>query len=104
MIMTAGKTVCCLPTTERNQRNSEGCFIRLKDGSIIYAWSEYYNCNEDLGQADIGCIRSYDEGDTWCERRVLFGNGQENLMCPHLMRMQNGDLGLIYVYHDDCKN
>ncbi len=100
----AGRIVCCLPTTPANQRNSEGCFIRLKDNSVLYAWSEYYAKGEDLGQADIGCIRSYDDGETWVERRRLYGDGQENLMCPALMRMQNGDLGLFYVYHHKCNN
>ena len=100
----ACRVVCNLPTTPNNQRNSEGCFIRLKDNSVLYAWSNYYGDGEDLGQADIGCIRSYDEGETWVERRILFGDGQENLMCPHLLRMKNGDLGLIYVLHVDCKN
>ena len=99
-----GRIVCYLPVTANNQRNSEGCFVRLKDGSILYAWSMFYERGDDLGQADIGCIRSYDEGDTWVERRVLYGDGQENLMCPTLMRMENGDLGLFYVYHDRCRN
>ena len=103
-IPSAGKVVCCLPVTDENQRNSEGCFFRLRDNSILYAWSQYHNSGEDLGTADIGCIRSYDEGETWCERRVLYGDGKENLMCPTMMRMQNGDLGLFYVFHEKCDN
>jgi sialidase-1 len=98
-VLTAGRITCILPTTPKNQRNSEGCFIRLKDNSILYAWSNFYSYSDDFGTTDIACIRSYDEGETWVERRVLQGDGTENLMCPSLIRMKNGDLGLFYVHH-----
>ena len=61
-VLTAGRITCILPTTPNNQRNSEGCFIRLKDNSILYAWSNFYSYSDDFGATDIACIRSYDEG------------------------------------------
>ncbi len=101
-LLQVGIHVAYLPATKDNVRNAEGCFIRLKDNSIIHAFSNYYTIDHDCGPSDIGYIRSYDEGDTWPERGILFGNGDENLMDPWLVRMQNGDLGLVYIFHPGC--
>ena len=38
---TIGKEVCFLPTSKNNPRNGEGSFIRLNDGRIMYAYTEY---------------------------------------------------------------
>ena len=101
-ILDIGKTVAYVPATLNNVRSAEGCFIRLKDNSIIYGYSHYYTVNHDCGPSDIGFLRSYDEGETWPERGILFGDGSENLMDPWLLRMQNGDLGLVYIFHPGC--
>ncbi|MBQ7604476.1 MAG: exo-alpha-sialidase [Clostridia bacterium] len=98
----AGREVCVLPTHSENMRNSEGSFFRLKDNSIIYVWSHYYEMCDDCDLADFGCIRSYDEGMTWVERRIMYGDGHENLMDPTLFRLKNGDVGMVYVRHDRC--
>ena len=96
---TIGKEVARLPVNEQNTRNSEGAFLRLKDGSILYAYSHYGCEGADDSASDIGCILSYDEGETWGERRILYAHRErENLMCPSLIRMHNGDLGLFYLY------
>ncbi len=102
----AGREVCVMPTSPENTRNSEGCFFRLNDGSIVYMWSYYYNHGSDFGEdldvADFAWVRSFDEGKTWSDIKIVYGDGKENLMDPTLMRMQNGDLGLFYVLHYKC--
>ncbi len=97
----AGREVCRMAVTEANTRNSEGCFLRLKDGSVLYAYSHYGVAGEDRSACDIGCIQSYDEGETWCDRRILYAKkNNDNLMCPSLLRMENGDMGLFYLFRD----
>ncbi len=98
-VKTIGRVQCYLPTTPRNTRNTEGSFLRLKDGSIMYAYSRYFNSAADDGASDIGYVCSSDEGDTWTSPAILLAhkNG-ENLMCPCLLRMENGDLGMFYLF------
>jgi hypothetical protein len=99
----AGKEVYRMAVTPENMRNSEGSFLRLKDNSILYVYSHFYEKKVDFSTSDLWSVRSYDEGETWVEREMLFGNhGEEGFMCPSMMRMQNGDLGMFYVYHRNC--
>ena len=37
-----GREVAFLATSEKNPRNGEGSFLRLSDGRIMYAYTEYY--------------------------------------------------------------
>lgn len=95
-----GKEVCFLQTGEGNPRNGEGTFIRLKDGSILYAFTEYCgNSWEDHAVARISGCHSFDEGETWTERFILFEKDEaaQNIMSTNLIRMNNGDLGMIYL-------
>lgn len=93
-----GREVLFLSTNDQNPRNGEGAFLRLKDGRILYAFTEYEESDgADHAPAHIAGIYSDDEGETWYGRRVLVEREEDdnNLMCVSLMRMQNGDLGLL---------
>lgn len=95
-----GREVHFLFTSKQNPRNGEGTFIRLKDGSIMYAFTEYYGENwEDDATARISACCSYDEGETWGDKFILFpkDEGAQNNMTANLIRMSNGDLGIIYL-------
>ncbi|MBE5893297.1 MAG: exo-alpha-sialidase [Lachnospiraceae bacterium] len=95
-----GKEVLFLPTSENNLRNGEGTFIRLKNGDIMFAFTEYYgDCGEDHGTARISACISHDEGETWSDRQVLIEKDEkaQNIMTANLIRMNNGDLGIIYL-------
>ena len=37
-----GKEVLFLSTSEENPRNGEGCFIKAKDGRIMFVFTQYY--------------------------------------------------------------
>ena len=39
--MSAGRIVLDIEPTQRNPRNSEGAFITLDDGRILFAWSRF---------------------------------------------------------------
>ncbi len=101
LIMTqkCGRQVYRIPTSDKNRRNSEGAFVRLKNGAILFAYSRFGFSSEDDGSSDIYGITSYDDGDTWGNNHLILtpdGNS-DNIMCPSFIRMQNGDLGMIYV-------
>lgn len=94
-----GYQVSMLPTGEKNQRNSEGSFLRLKDGGILYVYSRFGAGGSDEAPSDIAYMVSYDEGETWSEPAILQEHDPAsiNYMCPSLLRMDNGDVGLIYL-------
>ncbi|MBR4235438.1 MAG: exo-alpha-sialidase [Clostridia bacterium] len=91
-------------TIGRNEtytRNSEGAFLRLNDGGILFVYSRFTGANGyDDAACDLVCEVSRDEGESWSEARVLMEAGTwgvKNIMSVSLLRMLNGDLGLIYL-------
>ena len=53
-----GKIVCELRPSENNKRNSEGAFIQLKNGDIMFAYSRYRGGDRDHDPADIYAVIS----------------------------------------------
>ena len=97
-----GKEAKFIPTGEGNPRNGEGSFLRLQNGNILFAYTEYVgNDYHDHCRAHIVGIESKDEGNTWSEPRELltFPREEGNVMSVSLLRMNNGDIGLFYVQH-----
>lgn len=95
-----GKTVLTLPTGEGNPRNGESTFIRLKDGTIMFAYTQYYGTDwADHAIAQLCACYSRDEGETWSKPEVIIEKDEkaENVMSPSLVRMNNGDLGIVYL-------
>lgn len=95
-----GREVLFLASKKDNPRNGEGTFIRLKDGAILFVYSKFSgNDWNDECAADIASFTSYDEGETWTDERIIFRHDEfsRNYMCPSLIRMNNGDVGLIFL-------
>ena len=95
-----GKEVLFLPASKDNPRNGEGTFARLLDGSIIAAYTHYYGDDwQDHATARICAVSSYDEGESWSEPTVLLEKdpNSQNIMSPSLIRLANGELGMIYL-------
>ena len=95
-----GKEVLFLSTSEHNQRNGEGSFLRLKNGAVLFAFTQYCGDHwDDHISACIAACISYDEGETWSEPFALLEKDEkaQNIMSASLLRMQNGDLGLFYL-------
>ena len=95
-----GRQVNFLGTSEFNQRNGEGAFIELKNGSIMFGFTEFTaNDWEDDVEARISYIISSDNGETWSNKKVLFEKPQnaKNIMSLSFLRMNNGDLGAFYI-------
>ena len=67
-----GREVLFLKTNENNLRNGEGSFVRLDDGRIMFAYTQFLGkSREDHATAQIVAIYSSDEGETWTEPSIL---------------------------------
>lgn len=86
-------------------KNGEGSTIRLKDGTLLHAFSRHMRPtgnaksyeNPDLWPAVIARIESRDGGLTWSEPAVMFTSSiGENAMQPSFARLANGELGVSY--------
>ncbi|MDO5733136.1 MAG: sialidase family protein [Eubacteriales bacterium] len=84
----------------RRYRSSEGAFIDLLDGRLLFAYSRFEGESPaDDAAASIYAIESRDAGQTWSEPRLFLDrsvDAAQNLMCVNFLRMKNGDLGLFY--------
>ena len=97
---TIGKQTLFLETSEGNPRNGEGAFIRLKNGDILYAYTEYFGDDwADHATAHICACISHDEGESWGEKFILLDKDEsaENYMSVSLLRMANGEIGMIFL-------
>ncbi len=92
-----------------NPRNSEGSFITLKSGRILFIYTHYYGkSGADHGTANLGSRYSDDGGRTWSKRDqlVLKNEGKCNVMSVSLLRLQNGRIGMWYMRKNsiaDCR-
>ncbi|MBQ0010658.1 MAG: exo-alpha-sialidase [Ruminococcus sp.] len=97
---TIGREVLFLNTSEGNPRNGESTFLREKDGSVLFVYTEF--CGEsrhDHARARLSACRSSDGGETWSEPFVLLetDGGAQNIMSPSLLRLADGRMGLVYL-------
>lgn len=83
-----------------NPRNSEGSFIQLNDGRLMFVYSRYNGTSwHDHASADLAALYSEDGGKTWPgEPAILFRNGGSgNLMSVSLLRLRDGRIALAYL-------
>ncbi len=86
-----------------NPRNSEGSFLKLKDGRIAFAYSRYNgDSDSDHAPCDVCVVYSYDNGktfDTENYETLVYASdySEENVMSVTLRYMNNGDIGLFYL-------
>lgn len=101
-------------------KNSEGSLVRLKNGNLFFAWSQFKNVDlmaasgeeppphsklrrdprSDDGYARIAGMVSSDGGRTWGARRVLVDDRDALVNCisPGLTRTSDGRLMLAYSW------
>ena len=96
-----------LPTGPNNPRNSEGAFMPLRDGRIMFAYSRYYgNSSHDHATADIAVRYSSDKGATWTDKDeiIVKNHGGMNVMSVSLLRLQSGEIALFYLLKNSTKD
>ena len=100
MQTTDNRIVLDLAHGNGNPRNSEGSFVTLTDGRIMFAWSRYRGGSwADEARADIAARVSSDGGNTWSEedRVIVEDEGGQNVMSASLLRLQDGRIALFYL-------
>ncbi len=91
-----------------NPRNSEGDFVTLKDGRILFIYSRYTGkSGGDNASAYLAGRYSTDGGKTWGSKDITFvvQEGKMNVMSVSLLRLQDGRIALFYLRKnsvDDC--
>ncbi len=90
----------------QNPRNSEGDFIRLRDGRLLFVYSRFRSGSSDFSSADLAAVVSSDEGRTWTPwpRLIVPNEGRMNVMSVSLLRLQNGQIALFYVRKNSLKD
>ena len=97
-----------LPPSETNQRNSEGDFITLKDGRILFVYTHFSGGAGDHAAAHLAGRFSKDDGKTWDaeDTLILANDGGMNLMSVSILRLQDGRIALFYIRKnstEDCR-
>ena len=101
-------TVLKLSPGENNPRNSEGAFINLKDGRILFVYSHYTGASSsDFAPAFLAGRYSGDSGKTWTRQDeiIVSNEGGLNVMSVSLLRLKNGKIALFYLRKnstEDC--
>lgn len=93
------------PAWTRNNRNTEGSIIRLKDGSFLLAYTRFYGGGADHSPADVSAFRSFDDGKTW-EGPFLMQPNDGGCMVGSvsLLRLQSGRILWGYARKDTMTN
>lgn len=82
-----------------NPRNSEGDFIQLNDGRLLFVYTHFTGGAGDHASAYLAGRYSSDGGKTWTNEDVMMlpNEGGMNIMSVSMLRLVNGDLALFYL-------
>jgi sialidase-1 len=102
------RVVLDIQASRENPRNSEGAFVTLKSGRILFLYTQFYGGGADESPARIVSICSDDGGQTWDRqpRVVVENTGHQNVMSVSLLRLQSGKIALFYLIKNswhDCR-
>ena len=93
------KQVLDLPPTAGNPRNTEGAFVTLKDGRVLFAYTKFTGGGSDHDAATIAGRYSSDGGETWTatDTTLVGREGSMNAMSVSLLRLKDGRMALFYL-------
>jgi Neuraminidase (sialidase) len=102
------ETVLRLPPVKDHPRNSEGDFIRLQDGRLLFVYSHFTGGGGDHDRAFLAGRMSSDDGRTWSDKDeiIVEREGDWNVMSVSLVRLKDGSIGLFYLRKNslaDCR-
>ncbi len=97
-----------LPPGPDNPRNSEGDFIELKDGRVMFIYTHFTGGASDHAAAHLAARFSNDQGKNWTREDVvvLEREGNFNSMSVSLLRLKTGEIALFYLRKNsltDCR-
>jgi hypothetical protein len=102
------RVVLDIESSKENPRNSEGAFVTLKSGRILFFYTQFYGGGADESPARIVSISSEDNGQTWNHEPhvVVKDTGHQNVMSVSLLRLKSGGIALFYLIKNslnDCR-
>ena len=97
-----------LTTSPGNPRNSEGDFVRLGDGRILFVYTHFTGGGGDDSAAHLAGRFSSDGGKTWTATDVpiVANTAGMNVMSVSLLRLASGEIALFYLVKNselDCR-
>ncbi len=103
-----GRIVLDLPPGPGNPRNSEGAFVDVSDGRILFVYSRFDGASgSDHAKARLAARYSRDGGETWSGDTLIATPGEDdamNVMSVSLLPLQSGEIGMFYLlrksWHD----
>jgi hypothetical protein len=104
----APRAVLNLDPGPGNPRNSEGDFLTLQDGRILFVYSHFTGSSaSDFAHGYLASRYSADGGNTWSrEDKVEVGpEGKMNVMSVSLLRLRDHRIALFYLRknsREDC--
>ena len=98
-----------LPPTEGNSRNSEGDFIRLPDGKIMFAYTRYQSSSWDDHEDSTICAIYSGDGEHFDTENIktIFRPervGGTNAMSATLRKNKDGGISLYFLVKFDTKD
>jgi sialidase-1 len=93
------EVVLNIEPSREHPRNSEGSFVTLKSGRILFAYTRFNGGSRDESPAQIVSIYSDDQGRTWSKEPQNLVEHQQsaNVMSVSLLRLHSGAIALFYV-------
>lgn len=94
-----GKEVCFLAVNDREPRKGEGSFVRLRNGDVMYVYTDYREGRADHSSASLSACISSDGGESFGAPYTLIEKDEsaENIMSVSLFRMNDGNIGMVYL-------
>lgn len=88
-----------LQLSENNYRNSEGDFIKLKTGEILFVYSNFTTGHADNSPSFLNSVISSNKGKSW--KNGFFQKypeeKEDNLMSVSLLRLKNNKIAMFYL-------
>jgi hypothetical protein len=102
------RKIVLLPPGPENPRNSEGDFIQLRDGRVLFVYTHFTGGRSDHAKAYLAGRFSSDGGATWTDEDtvILPNEGDWNIMSVSILRLQDGRIALFYMRKnslEDCR-
>lgn len=97
-----------LPPTPNNPRNSEGDFVELADGRVLFVYTHFTSGSGDHATAHLAARVSRDGGKTWSreDEEIVANEAGMNVMSVSLLRLQSDEIALFYLAKNsltDCR-
>ena len=99
------KTLQLLPG-KGNPRNSEGDFVQLRDGRLLFVYTHFTGGSGDHATAHLAGRFSSDGGLTWTREDVTIvqNDGKKNIMSVSLLRLKDDMIALFYLRKDSLSD